>query len=594
MPAESLWSLADVSLAPKRLRGITLEIPYGVTAVIGWSGAGKTSLLNLLVDFEKPNAGRIAGAPRVAWVPQNGGLWPHYTVREHLEIARHSSGDIDALLAAFDLAEKERAFPHEISEGEQSRLALARALSATADVLVMDEPLVHVDPARVGKYWQAIREHLARTGASLVFSTHEPEAALGEAEHVVCLAEGRVLHAGQVAELYANPPTPELMGFLGAGNWFTPEDAARFGIEGDRCVRPEKLAIQPAQDGAIVVESARFKGSLEEVLLRDLASDAQRTFFHRPPANQLQRGMRVALRVIALCLCALVACACQRDTAPTLVPREIHSWQLPPDGPSLPTPRSVTTGNHDELAVLDTAGRVTIYNADGAQLRQWQMLDVSVGKPEGIVVLKDGRVVVCDTHYHRIVYFDSEGNWLRNFGQRGKEPGEFEYPVGICKDAAENLYICEYGGNDRVQKFTREGAFIAAFGGFGTAPGQFQRPSGLTWHDGKLYIADAINNRVLIFTDAGKYIGLLGEQGKPLAFQLPYDITFAPDGNLYVIEYGAGRLSCIDLGGKLLGQLGHTGSAVGEFATPWGITVDSQMRVRVADTKNRRVVSLRL
>ena len=300
-----------------------------------------------------------------------------------------------------------------------------------------------------------------------------------------------------------------------------------------------------------------------------------------------------ALPGILLAALLVLFTACQRTPSNALTAREWHTFQLPPDGPSLPTPRSVTTGNRDELAVLDTAGRVTIYTADGALLRQWQMLDVSVGKPEGIVVLKDGRVVVCDTHYHRIVYFDAEGNWLRNFGQRGAGPGEFEYPVGICKDAAENLYICEYGGNDRVQKFTREGEFITAFGSFGTAPGQFQRPSGLVWRDAKIYVADAINNRVLIFTDAGKYLGLLGPPGKPLAFQIPYDITFAPDGNFYVIEYGAGRLSRIAPDGTLLGQLGRVGSGDGEFATPWGITVDSQMRIRVADTKNRRVVTLR-
>ena len=301
-----------------------------------------------------------------------------------------------------------------------------------------------------------------------------------------------------------------------------------------------------------------------------------------------------ALPGILLAALLILFTACQRTPSSALTAREWNTFQLPPAGPSLPTPRSVTTGNHDELAVLDTAGRVTIYTADGAQLRQWQMLDVSVGKPEGIVVLQDGRVVVCDTHYHRIVYFDAEGNWLRNFGQRGAGPGEFEYPVGICKDAAENLYICEYGGNDRVQKFTREGKFITAFGSFGTAPGQFQRPSGLVWHDGKIHVADAINNRVLIFTDDGQYLGLLGPLGKPLAFQIPYDITFAPDGNFYVIEYGAGRLSRIAPDGTLLGRLGRTGSGAGEFATPWGITVDSQMRIRVADTKNRRVVTLRL
>jgi iron(III) transport system ATP-binding protein len=592
MRADTLWQLESVCLGPARLREITIAIPRGVTAVLGCSGAGKTSLINLLAGFEKPDAGTISGTERVSWVPQNGGLWPHCTAREHLEIARPSGEGIDELLAALDLSEKAGSHPNNLSEGEQSRLAVARALAAPAAVLVMDEPLVHVDPACIGNYWRAIREHTVRTNVSFVFSTHEPEAALGEAEHVICLRDGRALHAGRVRELYANPPTEELMLCMGAGNWFTPEDAAHWLSADARCLRPEQLEIVPARDGAFVVESSRFKGSIAEAELHDERSAARRTFFHRPVRDCLESGMRVALRVLLLCLCALVL-ACDRSTAPVLVPREINSWQLPPDGPSLPTPRSVTTGNHDELVVLDTAGRVIVYTADGVLLRQWQMLDVSVGKPEGIVVLKDGRVVVCDTHYHRIVYFDSEGNWLRNFGRRGAGPGEFEYPVGICTDPAENLYICEYGGNDRVQKFTRDGEFIAAFGTFGTAPGQFQRPSGLAWRNGKIHIADAINNRVLIFTDAGNYLGLLGASGSPLAFQIPYDIANAPDGNFYVIEYGAGRLSRIALDGTLLGQFGRTGSGAGEFATPWGITVDSQMRIRVADTKNRRIVTLR-
>ena len=298
--AESLWSLEAVSLAPARLREITLDIPRGVIAILGWSGAGKTSLLNLLVDFEKPDAGKIHGSPRVAWVPQNGGLWPHCTAREHLEIARRSGGEIDTLLAAFDLAEKARAFPHELSEGEQSRLAVARALAANADVLVMDEPLVHVDPARAGKYWRAIREHVARTGSSLVFSTHEPEAVLGEAQQVVCLREGRVLHAGPVAELYENPPTPELMGFLGAGSWLTPEEARQWlGIDFEiaRCIRPEQFTIEPCESGRFIVEFARFRGSIAEAGLRRESEDESRVFFHRPSAPVLREKMRASLRL---------------------------------------------------------------------------------------------------------------------------------------------------------------------------------------------------------------------------------------------------------------------------------------------------------
>ena len=298
---DPLWQLDDVSLAPARLRGITLAIPRGVTAVLGWSGAGKTSLLNLLVGFEKPDAGTISGPAKTAWVPQNGGLWPHCTAREHLEIAGASPTKCDALLATFDLAEKARALPDALSEGEQSRLAVARALAMDSDMLVMDEPLVHVDPARVGKYWRAIREHLPRTDASLVFSTHEPEAALGEAAQVICLRDGRVLHAGETLALYENPPTPETMECLGAGNWFTPEEARVWlGIEvaTARCFRPERLVIESCESGGFVVESARFCGSIEEVELRD-GGNERRCFFHRPGAPALGAGMRTAIHLRA-------------------------------------------------------------------------------------------------------------------------------------------------------------------------------------------------------------------------------------------------------------------------------------------------------
>jgi sugar lactone lactonase YvrE len=75
---------------------------------------------------------------------------------------------------------------------------------------------------------------------------------------------------------------------------------------------------------------------------------------------------------------------------------------------------------------------------------------------------------------------------------------------------------------------------------------------------------------------------------------MPYDIALGADDVFNVIEYGAGRLSRITPEGKLLGQLGRTGAGVGEFATPWGITVDSRGRIFVADTKNRRIASFRL
>jgi len=598
MAAEPLWQLDAVSLAPARLRDVSLAISRGVTAVIGWSGAGKTSLLNVLAGFEKPDAGKIVGTPRVAWAPADAGLWPHCTAREHLEIARGSADGVDQLLAAFDLTERSAARPAELSQGEQSRLAVARVLAMTSDVLVLDEPLAHVDPARVGRYWSVIRQHLAERGASLVFSTHVPEMAVGEAEHALCLRAGRVLHAGPVAALYAEPPDEELMGFLGPGNWLTPAEARRWlraELPSARCLRPEQIALTPAREGLLRVESARFSGACAAAELRHVPSNATRTFLHRPPRDELRPGAFVQLTTLLgwLFVCFLTGCR-HGDAPPTLIAREWSTWSLPAKGASLPTPRSLAIGRDDEVVALDTAGRVIVFSSTGVPKRQWHMLDVKIGKPEGILVLRDGRVVVCDTHYHRIVWFDAEGNWLKNIGRKGERDGEFFYPVGICKDDAENLYICEYGGNDRVQKFTREGEWRASFGTFGTGPGQFQRPSGLAWLAGKIYVTDSVNNRVLVFTDAGKYVGVLGEPGEaPLDLNLPYDIATASDGALYIIEYGGGRLTKTSPDGKRLGRYGRSGSGEGEFATPWGLTVDSQRRIRIADTKNRRIVTVR-
>ena len=303
-------------------------------------------------------------------------------------------------------------------------------------------------------------------------------------------------------------------------------------------------------------------------------------------------------RATALLCLLMLFTGCQRNTdAPAIAVKSWRTWMLPADGAVQPTPRSLTTGPHDEIAVMDTAGRVLIYDANGTLLRQWKMLDVQFGKPEGIVWLKDDRIVVCDTHYRRLVWFDQQGRVLKTLGQHGKGRGEFIYPVGICKDAAENLYVCEYGGNDRVQVFTRDGEWLREFGSPGTGTAQFQRPSGLVWRAGKVFVADAINNRVLVFTDAGKFLGLLGAdadgKGAPV-FNLPYDITLAPDGNFYVIEYGGGRLLRISREGKLLAQYGRTGGGEGEFATPWGLVADSRGRIFVADTKNRRIVALQL
>ncbi len=297
-----LWTLNHVSLGPARLHEVSLSIPPGVTAVLGCSGAGKTSLLNVLVGFEKPERG-IFDAPRsFYWSPQNHGLWPHCTAREHLALVRCADARIDELLAAFDLTGRAAAKPHELSEGEQARLSVARALAAPAKVLVLDEPLSHVDSARAGRYWSVIRAALAAEDRSLVFSTHVPEAVLSEAANVICLRDGRVLHAGPVQETYGNPPNREVMDCLGAGNWLTPEEAELWldeKIDTARCFRPEQIEVEPTNLSHVVVRSASFLGSVAEAELRHVNAAVVRTFLHRPASAQLQPGMPAVVRLRA-------------------------------------------------------------------------------------------------------------------------------------------------------------------------------------------------------------------------------------------------------------------------------------------------------
>ena len=617
----SLWSLRNVSLpgrASPRLDCVSVEIPAGVTAILGQSGAGKTSLLNVLVGFERPATGTVQGpvaagpaagamgslaADRLPffWSPPSHGLWSHLTAFEHLSTVspdRDRAKVAGRLLEAFDLTLVGRAKPGSLSLGEQSRLSLARAIASGARILVLDEPLAHVDTARVGKYWTVLRQHCQATSTSLVMATHSPEVVLREATHALCLRHGQVFYAGTVQDLYDHPSSEELAAMLGPGNWVSAGD--RHWIDGlvnsadACCIRPERLSLTSDSNGPAQVEAARFAGAVAEVDLVDARTGDRRTFQHRPAGPRLRAGDRVALKILLL-LIAVLCAGCGSGAGPALNVKEETYWFMPPDGPRIPAPRGMTISRDGEYLVLDNAGRILVFDENGTLTRKWWMPDYAVGKPEGVCVLKDGRIAVADTHYHRVVFFDHEGNVVGMFGKLGTAPGEFIYPVSVVQDDKENLYICEYGNfNDRAQKFRPDGTFVCQIGSYGTEDGQFQRPSGAAWFQGRVYIVDAFNNRVQVFDEDGKLIEILGNSDRISELYYPYDISVSEQGEIYVVEYGAGRVSKFNRSGKLVGRYGRPGRGTAELTTPWGLAVDRRGRVYVCDTGNRRIVELRM
>jgi DNA-binding beta-propeller fold protein YncE len=420
------------------------------------------------------------------------------------------------------------------------------------------------------------------------------------------MAAGTVAWHGPVKTLYRTPPNAALMRLLGPGLWVEPPLANALGwptLHAPCALRPWELEVRADATSPWTLLTTHDAGLFREVRLRHSAASIEITVPEatRPNAPTLGTGTRVRVTpLVATLLSALlliIVAACEPQPAPKLKVRSWETFQLPAEGSSLPTARSLACARDGRLAALDTSGRVLVYSPSGLLLENWRMLDSSIGKPEGLVWMSDDTLMVCDTHYNRVVRFSGKGDLLGSFGRKGKGPGEFGYPVGIARDPQDRLYVCEYGGNDRVQRFDRNGTYLGSFGSFGVEPGQFQRPSGLVWADGKILVADAINNRVSIFTEDGTYIGVLGGKD-PVPLRLPYDITTAnlpgPLPGYFIIEYGACRLTLTDANGRVLGRLGSPGRNEFEFSTPWGVASDNTGTVYIADTLNRRIVKLRI
>ncbi|HEY3319732.1 MAG TPA: hypothetical protein VGP72_04575 [Planctomycetota bacterium] len=261
-------------------------------------------------------------------------------------------------------------------------------------------------------------------------------------------------------------------------------------------------------------------------------------------------------------------------------------------------PRGITALADGSFVVVDRLARVQHFSADGQPLKLWEMKDHKSGNPKGLCALPDGNLLVCDTHYGRLLKMTVDGTILKQWGEPGKEPGQFTRPYSAAVDPVRKaVYIVECGAeNDRVQKFSLDGSFIKAWGSFGDGPGQFQRPIGVAVDsDGNVYVADSCNHRIQKFDPDGKLLLAFGKMGTvPGELRYPYDIACSPGGQVYVAEFNNHRVSVFLRDGTFVRCLGAAGDRDGEFACPWSLTLDGRGRLLVSDTGNHRVQILSL
>jgi len=235
------------------LRDVSVEIPSGsLTALLGPSGGGKSTLLRIIAGLEVPDEGtvEIGGSESTHLPPQRrnvGFVFQHYAAFKHMTVARNvafgleirkrSKADIrqrvHELLELVHMEQFADRYPSQLSGGQRQRMALARALAVEPEVLLLDEPFGALD-AQVRKELRTwLRRLHDEVHVTTVFVTHDQEEAMEVADEIVIINQGQVEQAGCPSDLYDKPATDFVMSFLGPvtrlrGSMVRPHDLELF------------------------------------------------------------------------------------------------------------------------------------------------------------------------------------------------------------------------------------------------------------------------------------------------------------------------------------------------------------------------------
>ncbi|ADP79168.1 sulfate/molybdate ABC transporter ATP-binding protein [Pseudofrankia inefficax] len=251
------------------LDDVSLTVADGrLTALLGPSGGGKSTLLRIIGGLEQPDTGtvRINGTDATRIPPQRrnvGFVFQHYAAFKHLSVYRNVAFGLEIrkrpkaeirervheLLALVHLEQFADRLPEQLSGGQRQRMALARALAVEPSVLLLDEPFGALD-AQVRK---ELRDWLRRlhdeVHVTTIFVTHDQEEALEVADELVVINHGRIEQVGSPAEVYDKPANDFVMSFLGpvthlAGRLVRPHDLEIFTAETPEAVPAAVASLQ--------------------------------------------------------------------------------------------------------------------------------------------------------------------------------------------------------------------------------------------------------------------------------------------------------------------------------------------------------------
>ena len=265
---------------------VSLDVGDGeFFAMLGPSGSGKTTTLRMIAGFELPTEGEVllngADVSRlppyqrdVNTVFQDYALFPHMSVGENvgygLMVRRVGKGErktrVGEALEMVRLSGYEARKPSELSGGQRQRVALARALVNRPKLLLLDEPLGALDLKLREEMQIELKAIQKDVGITFLFVTHDQDEALTLSDRLAVFNGGRIEQVGSPAEVYENPATAFVAGFVGTSNLLT-GDAARAiaGAEGTFTVRPEKIHLADPGEEPTAGQCA-INGTVREVV----------------------------------------------------------------------------------------------------------------------------------------------------------------------------------------------------------------------------------------------------------------------------------------------------------------------------------------
>ncbi len=300
------------------LSDIDLDIPTGeLTALLGPSGGGKSTLLRIIAGLELADTGTVEiegrDTTRLPAQKRNVGfVFQHYAAFRHLSVAgnvgfglkirkrpkKEIAAKVDELLALVHLSQFANRLPSQLSGGQRQRMALARALAIEPSVLLLDEPFGALD-AKVRKELRTwLRRLHDEVHVTTVFVTHDQEEALEVADQIVVINEGRIEQVGTPEELYDAPASEFVMSFLGPVTTLN-----------GQLVRPHDIEVEPAPFPGAYVGTIRELHRVGFEVRLDIALDAAAAPGQRMPVHatmtraeaagkRLAEGERVWIRPV--------------------------------------------------------------------------------------------------------------------------------------------------------------------------------------------------------------------------------------------------------------------------------------------------------